>query len=62
MIDNIIDISIKNGMPTASWVAYIPYIVGVFGVIVIFSAVVLIVSWVRKRNGQLQQENTKEPE
>lgn len=49
MIDKIIDFTLKNGVPTSKWWVYILYIGGVFGIIVLFSAIVLIVSWVKKR-------------
>jgi len=61
MIENIDKISLLNMAP-APWTAYLPFVIGIFGVIILFSAIVLIVSWVKKRNGQPQQESTEETE
>ncbi|MHA1186142.1 MAG: hypothetical protein ACTSSK_04595 [Candidatus Heimdallarchaeota archaeon] len=61
MIDNATDISLLNIAP-ASWTAYLPFVIGLFGIIVLFSAIVLIASWMKKRKVKPQQSNDEDSE
>ena len=58
LFESISDISLLNMMPVG-WLAYLPFIIGIFGIIVLFSIIILVVSWLKKRKTQLSKSEVE---